>query len=123
MPAPAVLREAERRRQQAAGRALGAQVGGRRTLAGVLRERGLRIEQVHLRRAARHEQQDVVLRARREVRPDGVHGSAKGVARAADRQGRAMPNPPHMRPQRFATRDRLIHGQKIISLVASSACA
>ena len=59
--AAAVLLELERRGQQAAGGALGAQIDRRRPLALILQQRGLGIEHVQLRRPARHEQHDVVL--------------------------------------------------------------
>ena len=117
----AVLRERELGRHQPGRRPLGAQVGRRRPLARVFHQRGLRIPQVNLRRPAGHEQQDDVLRFRREVRADDVRagrerviGEQIGEAEHADAAAHAL--------QRFAPRE-FFYGQKITSLVESSACA
>ena len=70
----AVALELERRRQQSSGHALSAQVGRLRPLAGVGQQRGLRIEHVHVRRAASHEQENDLLRTRGEVRANRARG-------------------------------------------------
>ena len=98
-PALAVLLERERRRQQAAGRC--ARCAGstdRRPLPGVLQQRGLGIEHVDLRRPARHEQDDVVLRlGRRSAEPSVVRRAPprRRARRPACRAARPSPGPPH----------------------------
>jgi hypothetical protein len=119
--APAVLRERESRRQQAGGRPLGAEIGGGRTLTGIFDQRRLRIPQIDLRGAAGHEQEDDALGSWREVRPDRV---SRGSPRIA---GQKIGQPEHADPaaqtlQHFASRE-CFYGQKITSLVESSACA
>ncbi len=116
-----VLRKRKLRRHQPCRRPLRAQIGGRRPLAGVLHERRLRIPQIDLRWPAGHEQQDHVLRFGREVRADYVRaggqriiGEQIGEAEHADAAAHAL--------QRLAPRE-FVYGQKITSLVESSACA
>ena len=121
MPALPVLRERELRRHQPRRRPLGPQIGGRRPLTGVFHERRLRIPQIDLRRPAGHEQQDHVLRFGREVRANDVRarrervvGKQIGEAEHADAAAHAL--------ERLAPRE-FFYGQKITSLVESSACA
>ena len=73
-----VLLELKRRRQQPARSPLRAQVDRRRPLPLILHQRRLRVEHIQLRRPAAHEQHDIVLGFRREVRKlrrsDGLRG-------------------------------------------------
>jgi hypothetical protein len=90
----AVAREAERRLHQRAGLAFGGHGAARERLAVILRQHRLRIEAVHLRQPAVHEEEDDVFRARgmvqalRELRRRGLAGGeAGGLERVADQAG------------------------------------
>ena len=89
MPALSVFREAEL--ASASGPPSCARCAGRPSpdAARIFHQRRLRIPQVHLRRPARHEQQDDVLGLGREVRSDRVRAGARRHRRPADRQGPA----------------------------------
>ncbi len=118
---PTMPLERKRRRQQASRSPFGAQIHRIGTLPGIAPERWLRIEQIDLRRAARHEQDNAMLR------PGGkVRRRRAGRPRLLIRQHAGKRDRPQTRSHgtdHFTPRNRLIHGQKITSLVQSSACA
>ena len=85
LPVPAKL---ERRAHGGAGLALGAEVGARQRLSVVLRQQGLGVERVDVRRAAVHEQVDDLLGPGGELgRPRGQGIERIGRRRARPRRG------------------------------------
>ena len=124
--APVAL-ELERRRQQPARRALGAQVDGARTLSRVLGQRRLGIEHVELRRPAVHVKHDDVLGLGRQRRP-GIVSKARRLDVAPRQAGKHAGEADEadataQRFDHFPSGQLQGHGRKISSLVDSRTCA
>src|SRR5262249_10920518 len=120
----AVFAKGEGRRKQAAGDAFGAEIHRVGALAGIAGKIGFWIEQVHLRWAAGHEQDDVVLGLRREMgRRQGTRfrGACPIIGQHAVKSDR--PQAGAEGADHFTTGNPLVHGQKMTSLVDNIAWA